>query len=214
MSSLLDVNRRTLLVACCLVCLLSAVALALNVQTPDRGLQNQKGDAEALKQLESSPEQPLTILGNDDCPLRLVEANVREIPGLLFTELTGRTTSRAAVSSVPEAKMVNASEKTVTGFVFYVRDPKSQTSRLVYQTKIALKPGETHQVKRDHFVAPESMTVTGENGQTRQALVKPPVSSEKYWLDFAPRSDLFVRVGMIEFEDGSSWKIGQGGAVR
>jgi hypothetical protein len=40
------------------------------------------------------------------------------------------------------------------------------------------------------------------------------MESEQYWLTFAERSDLFITVGKVSFDDGSGWLIKEGGEVR
>lgn len=216
MLEVFNVYRKSILIACSLVLLFSAVAFALNVKPNSQPQRNasRTGKSDLIKQVEASPEELLRVVGNDDCPLRLVEARVKEIPRSMFTKLTGKTTDLATVSSVPEAKIVNTSEKTVTGFILIIRDPESRTTRALMQSKIALKPGETHTVMRESFGTPEKLTVADNDGQMSQRLVMPEMDSEKRWIHFASRSDLFVTIGKVNFEDGSSWTIKEGGDVR
>lgn len=214
MTRLLHWNRGAIAVACCLLLALSAAAFTFTTGTSSQHSQGAGVKETLLKQIEESPEQPLRILGNDDSPLKLIEANVKEIPGSFFTRLTGRTTDLAVISSVPEARVVNASEQTVTRFMLFVRDPRSRTTRGIVQSKIALKPGETYLVSRDHFVDPEKITMAGEDGKARQMLVRPGLDSEKRWIQFAARPDLFVTIAKVDFEDGSSWVIKEGGEVK
>ncbi len=216
MAKLLKVNRKVILIACCLVLLFSAVALALNLKSKDQHLQgsSRKSKDEMIRQVEESPDQLLRILGNDDCPLRLVEAKVKEVPGPLFTELTGKTTRLATVSSVPEVKLVNTSGRTVTRFFLAIRDPKSQTTRSLIRSRISIKPGETFMLRREDFGGAERVTAADAAGRIRQTMVKPGTDSEKRWLEFAARPDLFATIAMVDFEDGSNWTIKEGGEVR
>ncbi|HLL73613.1 MAG TPA: hypothetical protein VK363_19400 [Pyrinomonadaceae bacterium] len=216
MPKMMRLNRWTLSIACCSVLALAAAALALNVRTDNQRSHSSgnKDRHEIVRQVEASPDQSLRVLGNDDCPLRLVEAKVKEIPGTLFTKLTGKVTGLATVSSVPEATLVNASGQTVTRFFLAVRDPRSQSTRGILQSKLALKPGETYRVSRDHFADPEKMTVTGEDGKTRHEIVVPGMDSEKKWIQFASRSALFITVARVEFEDGSSWSVKEEGEIK
>ena len=155
----------------------------------------------------------MRILGNDDCPLRLVEAKVKDIPGPLFTNLTGRTTNLATVSSVPEATLVNASGQTITKFYLAVRDPHSRSVRGLIQT-VALKPAEIHAVKREHFARAGQVTAADANGGISRKLVVPGLESEESWIQFAPRADLFITVVKVDFENGGSWIIREEGEVR
>lgn len=207
------VTRKIVLIACCSVFLLSALALALNAQTRNQRSQEARRN-EIINQLQTLPEQSLRVLGNEDAPLRIVEAKVKEIPGSLFTQLTGRVTDLAAVSSVPEVTLVNTSGQTVIRFFLVIRDPHSRVLRGIIQSRIALKPGDTYVVTREHFGRPESRTVRGEDGQIRQTSVPLRMDSEQRWLQFAARPDLFVTIARVDFEDGTSWEIREGGEVR
>jgi hypothetical protein len=214
MSRILDTRRKTIVFACCLVLLLSAVAIAVGVRTRSQNALNQREKQNLIEKIKTSPEQPLKIVGNDDSPLRIVQASVKELPGFEFTKLTGRTTDLLTVASVPEAHLSNTSGKRVTGFVIAVRDPNSRSIRGFVQQKVSIAPGENYTVERQHFVNPEKMTVADKDRKTRQTLVQPELDSEKYWIQFAKRSDLFITIGRVFFDDGSSWALKEGGEAR
>src|ERR1044071_7645704 len=104
MATILNWNRKRILLTSCLVSLLLAVTFALTVITHSQQLQvlNEEAKNAALEQIENSVDQPLRIAGNDDSPFTIVEARVKEVSGAQFTRLTGRTTDLVTVSSVPE----------------------------------------------------------------------------------------------------------------
>ena len=166
-----------------------------------------------MRQIDESEDQSLRVLGNDDCPLRITEAKSKELTGPLFTKLTGMVTDLEAISSVPEVTLVNASQQTVTTFYLAIRDPKSRKTRGFIKSNLALKPGESYVVKREHFAGAEKMTVL-ENGEIRETVVDPGLKSEKRWIEFAGRSDIFITIAKVEFENGESWVIKEGGEVR
>ncbi|HEV2800728.1 MAG TPA: hypothetical protein VGW12_09535 [Pyrinomonadaceae bacterium] len=217
MSRLLRSHRSVVAIACCcFVLMLSAMALAYNSRTANRrshasGNEDKKDIA---RQVEAAPDQTLRIAGNDDCPLKLVEARVKEVSGRLFTKLTGKATNLASVSTVPEATLVNKSGQTVTRFFLAIRDPQTRSARGILQSRVALKPGETYKITRDHFAEPEKMTLRGEDGKFHQKLVVPGLESEKKWLSLAERSSLFITVAMIDFADGSRWTLPEEGEFR
>lgn len=210
------VNRRAASIAFCVMFLLSAATLALGIKNsgqrlPDSAL---KDKDKLLKQVEESPDQFLRVLGNEDCPLRLVEAKVKEVPGHLFTKLTGRVTDLAAVSSFPTVTLVNTSGQTVTRFFLAIREPKSRNTHGIVQSEIAIRPGDTYVVKREDFGGAEKVTAAGEGRQVRHTLAARGEDSEKKWMHFAARSELFITIVKVEFEGGSSWVIKEGGEVR
>jgi hypothetical protein len=215
MARIFNGNRKRILFTCCVVSLVLALPIALTVRTHSQQLQvlDQRAENAALEQIEKSSDRPLRVVGNDDCALRIVEARVKEVSGTHFTRLTGRATDLEVVSTVPEVELMNTSGRTITGFAIAIRDPLSRTTRTLVQLKVSVAPGETYIVKREHFVNPEKMMVANESG-VRQTLVKPQMKSEKLWLQFAKRSDIFITVGRVNFDDGSAWMIKEGGEVR
>jgi hypothetical protein len=214
MSRILELNRKTLVFACCLVLLLSAVALAIGVQTKNQKRLNQKVKQDLLEKIEKSPEQSLRVVENDDSPLRIVQAAVKEAEGSEYTKLTGRTTELAAVPTVPEARLFNSSGKTITSFAIAVRNPHSRSIRGFIQRSVSIAPGETYTVERQHFLNPDKITVPdGERG-VRQKLVLPKLDSEKFWINFGKRSDLFITIGRVQFDDASTWTLEEGGEIR
>ncbi len=212
-------NGKTVSIASCTLLILSAVALGLTIrgnnsptqegsrrlQEPSRAELN-----DVVRQIEESPDQALAVLGNTDCPLRISDAKVKEISGAAFTRLTGRVTDRETVVSVPEVTLVNTSAQTITTFFLAIRNPKSQTTRGIIQSRIAIKPGESYTVKRENFAGSEKVTLSNQKGQTSQREVAPGLLSEKRWIQFAAPSDLFVTIAKVEFENGDSWVIKEG----
>lgn len=215
MFRLIDAKRKAILFACCLIGLIGIVGVVLSVRTNSQQLQvsNQREKDELVEKIKKSADQQVRVLENNDSPLRIVETKVKEITGSEFTRLTGKTTDLVTVSSVPEVKLVNNSGKTVTGFMLAIRDPKSKNLQTFSPYKVSIAPGETYTVRQDQFVISEKVTVADDKG-VRQELMKPKMDSEKFWITFAGRSDFFVTVGMVFFEDKSQWMIQEGGEIQ
>ncbi len=216
MNKFLIMNRNRILLACCAVSLPFVAIFALNIRTQSQQLKARSQNArnDALEQLENSLDQPLTIAGNDDCPLRILEAKIKRVSGSQFTELTGKTTDLTSVASVPEVTLVNNTSTTITAFVLAIRDPKTRATRGFVQRRVSIGAGETYIVKREHFVDSEKQTVADGKGAVRQKWVLPKMDSEKYWIQFAGQAEMFITVGQISFADGSSWMIKEGGQVK
>jgi hypothetical protein len=165
--------------------------------------------------VESSQESPVKVAENSDSPFKILQATVEKVSGSEYSRLTGRTTNRAIVATVPEVKLVNTSSQTITSFVLVVRDPQFRASRGIVQRKVSIEPGETYLVKREDFIRLEKETVTETNQPTRQVPVQPNVASEDYWLRFeGPLDDVFVTVGRVTFSDGKRWLIHEEGDVK
>ncbi|HBB95576.1 MAG TPA: hypothetical protein DC054_09305 [Blastocatellia bacterium] len=208
-------RRRVIFVATGSICLLSVVGLTIAKKASSKQPQvlTQNNKDSLLKFVENSSDLPMRVAGNDDCPLRIMRAAMKEISGPDFSRLTGRTTDRVTVSSVPEVSLVNTSGETITGFILVVRDPQSRTTRGFVQEKVSVDPGSEYLVKREHFLEPERVTFANEQGVV-SATKLPGLDSEKYWLGFAEPSDIFLTVGRVTFKNGRNWTIKEGGEVR
>lgn len=95
-----------------------------------------------------------------------------------------------------------------------VRDPKLRKTRGVIHHDVSVRPGETYIINRELFVTPDKVMEAGANGPAQRTLGNPGIRSEKGWIEFAARPDLFVTVGLVNFEDGSTWTLKEGGEVR
>jgi hypothetical protein len=213
MANLLTVNRKLILFGCISVFLLSAVVLTVKTTSQSLKTSNHMAQTDALRQIEASPENPLRILGNDDCPLRIVEAKAKHVPGTLFTKLTGMVTDLETVSSVPEVSLVNASGQTIKKFFLLVRNPEANFTRGVGR-KFVINPGETYDVKREYFADPKKIATTDGNSRIHEALAAPGMDSEEMWINKGVPSNLYVTIARIEFEDGSIWTLKEGGELR
>jgi hypothetical protein len=208
-------NRR-IAFAGIIVGLLGAITFGVSLRTSSQQLKPTTSTVvdTLSQQVERSADQPLRILENDDAPLRIVEAKVKEISGPEFTKLTGKKTDLLAVCSVPEVRLLNSSGKTITQFILAVRHPASRTTRGIVHNKLSIAPGSTFTVGRQFFVRREWTSTLEPDGDIKVERAQPEASSERYWISFAERSQLFVTVGEVEFEDGTRWRVKEGGDIR
>lgn len=208
----ISLTRRKVTLITGVIALVTVATFGFNIRS-----ENQQALAHNSPKNENAQgdiEQTLRVAENDDSPLRVSEAKVKEISGFEFTQLTGNTTALPVVSSVPEVRLLNSSAKTITGFVFVVRDPESKISRGVVQNKVSIAPGETFAIARQSFLKSESVTVAEPGGQIHQKRIQPDATSEKYWMPFALRARLFVTVAKVSFQDGTLWRVREGAEIR
>jgi len=210
------ISRRRITIAIAVVGLVGAVAFGVSMRTSSQQLQPSASNAhnDEAQQIEKLVDQPLRALENNDSPLRILEAKVKEIPGPQFVKLTGKKTDLPAVCSVPEVRLLNGSVKTITGFSLAVRDPESKITRGIIEGKIKIVPGATFTAARELFLRPEWVSTSDTDGQQNPHLAQPKINSEKYWLAFATRATLFVTVVQVKFEDGSEWIMKEGGDIK
>lgn len=216
MTRLRHVNAKTISIACFSVVLLSVVVVALNKSAGNQHSQElaRRDKTDTTKPLDESPDQLLAILGNDDCPLRIGEARVKEAPAHMFTKLTGKVTHLPMISTVPEVTLLNTSGQTVVRFYLMIRDPKSQTTRGLLRGNLAIGPGESFTVKREDFTGSERVATGDQKGEVHLTRVDPGLNSEKRWIEFAARADVYVTIAKVDFENGDSWIIKEGGEAK
>ena len=207
-------TRRKLAISAAVIGLFSAITFALEFRTKSQQLQSLLARDKESQQIENSADQPLHVLENDDSPMRILEAKVKEVSGTDFNKLTGQHSALATVCSVPQVQLLNSSGKVVTGFVLAIRDPTTKTTRGMVQSKILINQGEAYTVKRQAFMESEWTSTINNDGKIQSSVVTPNVHSEKYWISFASRAALFVTVVRVSFQDGSVWRIKEGGDIQ
>jgi hypothetical protein len=196
--------------------LIGAATFGLTLKTTSQQLHSSSsaGTSNTVQQIENSADQPMRVVQTADSPLRILEAKVKEISGSDFTQLTGQRTSLNTVCSVPEVQLLNSSGKPITGFVLVIRDPASKTTRGIIQTKVFIPQGQTYTAQRHSFLRAEWSSAVDKQGQITSKYAQREMNSEKYWISFAARSDLFVTVARVSFQDGSLWKVKEGGELQ
>lgn len=215
MSKILSQRTRTIFLIFCLMFSMSVIGLIFTIKSNSQSkrLTDINNKANLIARIENSPEFQLRVLENSDTPLRITEAKAKEISAADFTSLTGETTDLLNISSVPEVTVRNVSGKTITQFMLVIRDPKTRTLRSQDFPKLAILSGETFSVKPKHFISPEKITYVDGNGLTITQ-EKPRMDHLNYWISFAERSDFFITVGVVYFDDGSRWMLREEGEIK
>jgi hypothetical protein len=209
-------SHRRLTTALAIMALLAAITFGLSLRPRNHPPTSSAPVAADVgsEQIDQLPDQPLRILENSDAPLRIMSAAVTEVSGPVFTRVTGQKTDLQTVCSVPEVKLLNSSAKTITEFVVVVRDPTSKTTRGIIQNKVSIGPGQTYTVDRQSFLRPEWTSAPDKDGKIDSRFGQPGKNSERYWLTFAQRADLFVTVAQVTFADRTNWTLKEGGDLR
>ena len=209
-------THRRITIAIAVLVLFGAVTFGLSLTTTSQHLQpsTSKANDERAQKVEKSADQPLRVVENDDSPMRILDAKVKEVSGTDFANLTGQQTGLPIVCSVPQVRILNSSEKAIIGFVLAVRDPITKTTRGMVQSKVLINQGEIYTVERRAFIQPELTSTVDTNGKIRSRLVTPDMHSDKFWISFASRTTLFITVARVSFQDGSTWKIKEEGEIQ
>ena len=163
-----------------------------------------KVNKDALVDLvEKSPDLLLGVQQDEDTPMRILSATVKEVSGSDYEKLTSGKADFPSVISAPNVKLLNVSSKTITRVLLIINDVSAQKSSGLLMHHLAISPGATFEISPANFVKPENLTTVDEGGRLDSSL-KHPMKSKKAWLTFPNRSQIQVRVG-VGFEDGTEW---------
>ena len=156
-----------------------------------------------VAQIEKSLDFSLRIQQDEDTPLKILEAKVKEISAADCEKLTSIKSDLPLIVSAPEVRMLNVSTKTINRIMLFVSDGSGQRSTGVMMHDLSITPGAAFTIVPANFVKPETLTAVDENGKASSS-VKAAMKSKSFWLPFADKSQLQVRLG-VEFQDGTKW---------
>lgn len=196
----------TTVVALILVCLVASLVTTQASSVKDNLEPEDK--AELIQQIQDWADVSYRVVGENDSPLKIIEARGKEVSNSQFTKITGKVivgtlpggaTYFPNIYSVPKVKMVNTSGKIITGLMVAVIDPQPDGKaklRGMLEGKvvenfpaISIASGETYTIdfKGNHAL-----------------------DSEYYWLEFTNPSNFYVAVVKVQFDDNTSWTIKEG----
>jgi hypothetical protein len=159
------------------------------------------------RQIKASTAVHIYADNSQGSSLYVQEAGVKEISGDEFRALVGEAPRHFRQTTFPEVIMLNGYSKTITGFALIVQSAadKPQSGYILLKKRLSIRPDSTYKVTSSEWLPAETVSVQeGEKFVTR--LRQPGLDSVKSWLNGAA-SDLRVTVGLVEFEDGTRWKI-------
>jgi hypothetical protein len=195
--------RITASIATLSILLLVGVAVAQSYRTLNRtDFLNKENDV-LVEQIKKSSDFLLAIQQDDDAPLKILEAKVKEISPADYEKLTSEKSDFQTVISAPEVKMVNVSDKTIKRVNLNIHDHVAKHGKGLMMRELTIRPGESFSIVPGNFVKGQTITSVDENGKLATSTAE-IVKEKKYWLPFPSKATLVVRVS-VEFEDGSSW---------
>ncbi|MEA2207218.1 MAG: hypothetical protein QOE77_3994 [Blastocatellia bacterium] len=156
-----------------------------------------------VERIEASPDFSLRIQQDEDAPLRILEVKVKEISAADYEKLTSIKSDHASIISAPEVRMVNMSDKTICRVMLFVNDATANRSAGIMRHELSISPGAAFTIVPGDFVKPEYRSAADGNGATSSS-VRAPMKDKNFWLPFADKSQLKVRVA-VEFQDGTKW---------
>jgi hypothetical protein len=158
-----------------------------------------------LKAVEASPDISVSLENFEEVPVLFHEARVRQITDAEHVQLTGLTKGSPAYTTFPNVTLINKTDQRITGLTLMVGDRQTRKIHGVSFHRVSIEPHGTFFVTRSDWVKSEKTVEVSDSGKVTKH-VKPGLDSEKMSFP-AGATDLVLRVGAVEFENGQRWTI-------
>lgn len=171
--------------------------------------------AEILQKLTESSLSSNRIGNAEGAPLLILASGSKEISNTEYRSLVGKITPSKNLVSFPEVKIQNTTDREIRAFSLLLKNDQTRGLHFFRTSGISLKPQGEYQVMSERWVRPENTPARddqrGHKPYLSKVLEDPSQraifwSSERMWL-IGNSSDIEVRVGFVEFADGSQWII-------
>lgn len=154
-------------------------------------------------QTQSLPSTPINIEQDEDTPLRILSASVKQITSAEYNSMAGQRAPRDLMISAPTVRLRNESSQTIESILLIVQDPVKEFSKGIRMTAVNLDPGEEITITPLNFVGGQAVSSVDVEGNLRSS-AKDPALDPRFWLPFDSAANLRVRVA-VEFTNGESW---------
>lgn len=179
--------------------------LAINARVFAHPIQQQKSSI--LQQVKALGPVRINTDNSQGSLLTIQDATVKEISGDDYARLVGEAPRYFRQSTFPEVTLMNNSGRTIKSFALVAKsaaeDPKS--GHILLKTNLSILPNALYKIASQEWLEAERVSIQ-RAGKFIHSLRQPGLESAKSWIPGAS-SDLRVTVGLVEYEDGSRWKI-------
>jgi hypothetical protein len=171
--------------------------------------------ADILQRLTEISLSPNRIENAEGAPLLILSSGSKEISNMEYRSLVGKITPSKTLVSFPQVKIQNTTGQEIRSFALMLRTDQTRAIHFFRASGINLKPQDEYQVIPERWVRPENLSLKDNQREHKpylSTLLKDPSqraifwSSERMWL-IGNSSDIEIRVGFVEFADGSHWTM-------
>jgi len=170
---------------------------------------NQQEKSRVLRQVKASSAVQIFADNSQGSSLYIQEANVKEISGDDFLTLVGEPPRHPKLTTFPEVTLVNTS-RTIKSFAILIQSSieRPKGGYVLLKRNLSIAPNSTYTVTSSEW--PQAERVSIQRGDKFvSSLRQPGLDSSRSWIPGAA-SDMRVTIGLIEFDDGSRWKMPPG----
>jgi hypothetical protein len=199
--------KRALNISLIALAFLSGLVLA-NAGAIASPAQQQK--SRIIKLVKSSSAVQIYADNSQGSLLNIQEARVKEISDDDFTRLVGEPPKHSILTTFPNVILVNGYPKTIRSFAIVVQSAaeKPRSGYILLKKELSIPPNSAYEVTSSEWPQAERVSIQKGNKFVSR-LRQPGLDSAKSWIPGAA-SDLRITVGLVEFEDGTKWKIPPG----
>ena len=171
--------------------------------------------SDILQRLKETPLLSNRVGNAEGSPLLILSSGSKEISNTEYRSLVGKVTPSEKLVSFPRVSVQNTSDREIRAFSLLLKNDQTKGLHFFRTSGISLKPQDEYQVISERWIRPgnpPSKNAQKGHKPYLSKLLEDPAqqaifwSSERTWL-IGSSSDIEVRVGFIEFADGSQWTI-------
>lgn len=171
--------------------------------------------AEILQRLAETSLSPNRVGNAEGAPLLILSSDSKEISNTEYRSLVGKVTPSKSLVSFPQVRIQNTTDREIRAFSLLLKNDQTKRIHFFRTAGINLKPQDIYQVIAERWVhledLPSKENQRGQKPYLSKLLEDPSQraifwSSESMWL-IGNSSDIEIRVGSVEFVDGSQWII-------
>lgn len=192
-----------------LICVVAAACLSGGRGAGNGAWAGQAGGHKGglAEQIKAAGAVRISADNSQGSPLYIREATVKEISGEEFTRLVGEAARHFRQATFPDVVVENGSGKTVRAFALVARSAAeaSDSGYILIKRGVAVAPGASFKVWSGEWPEADRVSVD-RGGKFETGLRRPGLESAKSWVA-GSAADLGVTVGMVEFDDGTRWRM-------
>lgn len=162
------------------------------------------GEKEILKKVRQYPDTPISLQNREGCPILIQVASVKEITIDEYYQFTRKKTDSNEYVSFPKVKLVNKTDKRLTGFALFLSNSRTGRIDFFKVSRTTVEPNGNYSVVPNEWVTPDKLVQVTADGRTVNIKKRPNLDSEKMWLE-GTAGDLVLEVVEVAAEDGSNW---------
>ena len=174
-----------------------------NTQTSLRS-SDQDSEKRIVRIVNRHRDLPITLNNNNEAPLFIQDALVKQIAESEHRRLTGVSKDSAEYVSFPTVRLINNSDNRITGFTLFLKNNRTGHTHGFKVWRTVVEPHGDYSISPNEWISPEKLTRVADDGQTTTIKKRVNFDSDKLWLP-ARAGELALELMEAEFENGAKW---------